>query len=251
VSISATPDCDDNGSIFLEAIPTFTDGVTYSWTGPNGGLASTSSVITISQEGLYSVTATNAAATCSFLSEFNAIITPITDDDLLLEDEATFCSLNTASPGVDLNPGIFNTYEWRQIPDATILSTDQIFNVTTRGTYEVTLYNGFTCTTDRITVRDDCTPVIFAPNSFTPNSDGLNDAFAVIPNPMVISFEIVISNRWGEPVFKGVDQTFTWDGRLDGKLLPPGTYTYIMRFQSTIDSSAGLQEQYGAIVLIR
>ncbi|MCP4456606.1 MAG: PKD domain-containing protein [Cytophagales bacterium] len=250
-SIVATPDCNNNGVIILEVIPTVTSGVTFSWAGPNGELLTTSSTLSVSQEGTYSATATNATGTCSFTADFIATITLITDDDLLLDDNATFCSLDTATPGIDLNPGIFNTYEWRLIPDAAIISTSQILTVTQRGTYEVTLYNGFTCTTDRVSVRDDCSPTIFAPNSFTPNEDGLNDAFAVIPNPMVTSFSIVISNRWGEPVFKGVEQEFQWDGRLEGSLLPPGTYTYVMKFESTIDSSAGIQEQYGAVILIR
>ncbi len=251
VDISATPDCDNNGRIFLEAIPTFEEGVTYSWTGPNGGLSSTAKQITISQEGTYSVTATNPAGTCSATDDFEAILTPITEDDLMLEETANFCSLNAGDPGVELNPGTFNSYEWTRVPDATIISTDPVLYVTQNGTYEVTLYNGFTCTTDRITVLDDCKPVIFAPNAFTPNDDGLNDTFSVIPNPNVQEFNIVIANRWGEPVFKATDQNFKWDGTLEGKKLPQGTYTYRMRFQSTVDSSVGLQDQYGAVVLLR
>ena len=251
VSIVSTPNCNNNGVIFLEAIPTITDEASFDWTGPNGAINTTSSTIAVSEEGTYSVTATNAAATCSFTADFVAAVTPITDAQLLLDDNAAFCSLNVEDPGVNLDPGVFNTYEWRLVPDPTIISTDQILNVTRRGTYEVTLFNGFTCIRDRISVRDDCRPEIFAPNSFTPNGDGLNDAFRVIPNAMVTAFEIVISNRWGEPVFKGIDQDFAWDGSLEGSLLPPGTYTYVMRFESTIDSSIGIQEQYGAIVLIR
>lgn len=251
VSIVAIPNCSNNGTIILEAIPTITNGVTFSWTGPSGLLSTTSETLTVTQEGTYSVTATNASGTCSFRVDFMATIVPISDTDLLLEDNAIFCSLDIANPGIDLNPGIFNTYEWRQVPDMTIISTSQILNVTQRGTYEVTLYNGFTCITDRITVQDDCRPKIIVPNSFTPNGDGLNDVFAVIPNPMVTSFEIVINNRWGAPIFKAVDQAFEWDGRSNGSLLPPGTYTYVMKFESSVDASIGPQEQYGIVVLIR
>ena len=251
VSIVATPNCDNSEVIFLEAVPSFTNGVKFDWTGPDGAINTTSSTLTVSKEGSYSVTATNANATCSFTTDFMAIIKPITGADLLLDDKATFCSLNAANSGVDLNPGIFNTYEWRVDSDPTIISTNQILNVTHRGTYEVTLYNGFTCIRDRISVRDDCRPHIFAPNSFTPNGDGLNDTFQVIPNEMVTSFEIIISNRWGEPIFKGIDQNFAWDGFLDGSLLPQGTYSYVMKFESIIDASAGAQKQYGAVILIR
>ena len=250
VSISATSDCNNNGQIILDAVSD-NSNVSYSWTGPGGTLSSSSPQITISTKGEYTVTITSANGVCSVSEDFDGIITPITDEDLLLDNTANFCSLDTENPGVDLNPGVFNTYEWTLVPDATIISTDRILNVTQSGTYEVTLYNGFTCTTDRITVNDDCKPVIFAPTAFTPNEDGLNDAFAVIPNPNVIDFTIVIANRWGELVFTADDQNFTWDGTLERKKLPPGTYTYRMIFNSTVDSAAGQQDQFGAVLLVR
>ncbi|MEQ9232011.1 MAG: gliding motility-associated C-terminal domain-containing protein, partial [Cyclobacteriaceae bacterium] len=226
-------------------------GVTYSWTGPSGAINSGSATISASQQGDYTVTATSPSGNCTATATFNAIITPITEDDLLLPSSTSFCSVNAAEPGVFLDPGVFNTYEWTKVPDPTVLSTDRLLNVTERGTYRVVLYNGFTCTVDQVTVRDDCNPKIFAPTAFTPNEDGLNDTFRIVPNSDVQNFEIVISNRWGEPVFKATDQTFEWDGMLNGKLLPPGTYAYVMRFSSTVDTSIGKQEQYGAVVLVR
>ncbi len=250
VAISATPDCANNGRVQLAAIPSFMTGVTYAWTGP-GGFSSIAQSVNVTAEGVYTVTATNPNGTCSAIAEFNAILTPITDADILLPETATFCSKNASDPGVALNPGAFNTYEWRRIPSPDIVSTDPIFYATQSGTYEVTLYNGFTCRTVRIDVRNNCQPQIFAPTAFTPNGDGLNDAFAVIPNDAVENFTIVISNRWGEAVYRATDQLFQWDGTRNGKMLPPGTYTYIMTFSSTEDSSAGIQQQYGAVVLIR
>ena len=251
VAISATPNCDDVTSINLKAVPTFTTGVTYSWVGPSGSFSATSQSVTITQEGLYTVTATNPAGTCSVSADFNAIITPITDNDILLPASANFCSVDAADPGVALNPGVFNSYSWTRLPSPEVISTDPVFYATRRGTYEVTLYNNFTCRTARVVVRDNCNPVIDAPTAFTPNGDGLNDEFAVVPNPEVVEFSIVISNRWGEALYKANDQSFKWDGIYQGKLLPPGTYTYVMVFKSTVDSSAGIQKQYGAVVLIR
>lgn len=251
VQISATPNCNDGSRIFLEAITTFTDGVTYQWEGPSGPINSGSSTISASQEGDYTVTVTNPEGTCTSTDTFTAIITPITDEDLLLPSNTEFCSVNSSDPGVLLDPGAFNTYEWTRIPDPTVISTDRTLYVTQRGTYRVVLYNGFTCTTDQVVVRNDCSPEIIAPTAFSPNGDGLNDTFSVIPNPEVLDFKIVIHNRWGEPLFKADDMTFEWDGKLGGKLLPPGTYTYIMTFSSTVDTSIGEQEQYGAVVLVR
>jgi gliding motility-associated-like protein len=251
VAISATPDCEDNGAIFLEAIPNAIVEVTYSWTGPGGPLSSTSNFIRVTQEGFYTVTASNAAGTCQAQATFDAIIRPITDDDISLDPETTFCSLRPGDPGVTLDPGIFNTYEWRLLPGPAIIATTRTITVTQEGRYEVTLYNGFTCRKFVVTVTDECRPKIFAPNAFTPNGDGLNDEFYVIPNPYVRTFEIVIHNRWGEPIYKSNDINFRWNGRLNGTILPPGTYAYVMRFTSNIDGSFPPQEQYGSITLIR
>jgi len=251
VNIAATPDCDNSGQIDLRAIPNTDATVTYEWQNPGGEVISTDQMITVSDEGTYTVTMTNENGTCTATNSFEAILTPILPEDILLEETERFCSLDEDNPGAVLDPGVFSTYEWRRIPEDSVISTARVFLATQPGTYEVTLYNGFTCATQRVRVLNDCTPVIYAPNAFTPNGDGLNDTFQIIPSPEVQDFTIVISNRWGEPVFKSDDKNFEWDGRLDGSLLPPGTYAYKMTFSSTVDSSIGKQEQFGSITLLR
>ena len=250
VSIVATPNCSDDGRTVLTAISSL-ENVTYSWIGPNGPLATSSPTLSTATTGVYTVEVTNENGTCLVSEDFDAIIDPITNDELLLDATANFCSLDVNSSHVNLDPGVFNTYEWTRVPDPTILSTDRILTTTEPGTYQVTLYNGFTCILDRVQVLDDCRPVIYAPTAFTPNEDNLNDTFSVIPNPNIIDFKILIVNKWGEVIFRSDDINFEWDGRLEGTLLPPGTYTYRMRFQSTIDSSVGVQDQYGTVMLIR
>jgi gliding motility-associated-like protein len=53
--------------------------------------------------------------------------------------------------------------------------------------------------------------VFHAPNSFTPNEDGVNDIF----KPVVLgaeSYELVIMNRLGEVVFESTDPDYGWNG---------------------------------------
>jgi gliding motility-associated-like protein len=74
---------------------------------------------------------------------------------------------------------------------------------------------------------DNC-PYYFLPNVFTPNDDTYNDEFAAFPWKFVDSVDVVIHNRWGEPVFTTKDPAIEWDGTyLDtGEMLPDGVYFY-------------------------
>ena len=74
---------------------------------------------------------------------------------------------------------------------------------------------------------DNC-PYYFLPNVFTPNDDTHNDVFAAFPWKFVDSVDVVIHNRWGEPVFTTKNPAIEWDGTyLDtGEVLPDGVYFY-------------------------
>ncbi|MEQ8627443.1 PKD domain-containing protein [Ekhidna sp.] len=253
VTLALEPDCDNNGNVFLIATTNyFNPSVTYEWQDANGAVLSDSdSILTVTQSGRYTVIATNESGTCTATDALDVAVVPINLEDLLLPQRATYCTADATDPTVDLDPGIFNTYEWRLLPDNTVISTNQVLNVATAGTYEVTLYNGFTCVTDRVEVVEDCRPVIFAPNAFSPNANGVNDEFFVFPNDYVETFEILIYSRWGELVFTSNNQDFRWNGIYKGKLLPPGTYAYIMKFSSSLAPDLGTIEQYGSVTLIR
>ncbi|CAN5312512.1 hypothetical protein BH09BAC6_BH09BAC6_28640 [soil metagenome] len=68
---------------------------------------------------------------------------------------------------------------------------------------------------------------ITAPNAFTPNGDGVNDHFMVVING-VLSFESVkIFNRYGQMVFMAKSPGEYWDGILNGRTLPTGTYYWV------------------------
>lgn len=67
----------------------------------------------------------------------------------------------------------------------------------------------------------------FIPNSFSPNSNGRNDTW----KPSVFefgSYELKVSNRWGEVVFTSYDPEIGWNGQKhnDGPPCPVGVYTY-------------------------
>jgi gliding motility-associated-like protein len=71
-------------------------------------------------------------------------------------------------------------------------------------------------------VTNDCEVII--PNVFTPNGDGVNDAFKVTGNG-IVEYSISIFNRWGTKVYESSNVTDSWTGGGNSD----GTYFYILR----------------------
>ena len=55
-------------------------------------------------------------------------------------------------------------------------------------------------------------PVLYIPNSFSPNNDGLNDLFTIVGEG-VVEYEMYIFNKWGQNVFYTDDINQSWNGR--------------------------------------
>ncbi|MDR1120983.1 MAG: gliding motility-associated C-terminal domain-containing protein [Dysgonamonadaceae bacterium] len=67
-----------------------------------------------------------------------------------------------------------------------------------------------------------------APNVFSPGtSPGVNDEFR-IAYKSIVSFKGWIFNRWGKQLFYWTDPDKGWDGKVNGKLVPPGVYFYVV-----------------------
>jgi gliding motility-associated-like protein len=88
-----------------------------------------------------------------------------------------------------------------------------------------------TVTSDAATVnilaQSDC--IVTVPNTFTPNGDGYNDTWNFsVP---VVGFKIAlvsIFDRYGTLVYQSKGYVQPWDGNMNGKKLPVGTYYYII-----------------------
>jgi len=75
-------------------------------------------------------------------------------------------------------------------------------------------------------------------NSFTPNSDGLNDVF--LPG-----VDLTIVNRWGQELYHGNEG---WDGSFGDESVSQGTYFFIVKL---IDEEGTESEVKGSVTLIR
>lgn len=100
--------------------------------------------------------------------------------------------------------------------------------------------------TPRNAKEDELPESFWAPNSFTPNADGLNDRFRVYVNEKdytensdttknidLSTFELNIFSRNGQLVFHTRNIEEEWNGTIQnsGVSLEPGVYVYTVRFK--------------------
>ena len=115
--------------------------------------------------------------------------------------------------------------------------------------YIVTAYTPIGCaTSDTIFIKALKGPAIYVPNAFTPNDDGKNDRFRFIPVGMKEVNYFRIYNRYGQLVYSSTNAQPGWDGKLNGKRQPAGTYVWMV---SGKDYNDAMQTQRGTVVLVR
>jgi gliding motility-associated-like protein len=110
----------------------------------------------------------------------------------------------------------------------------------------------YTCTAIEDTIRlPGCaffTHTLYIPNAFTPNGDGINDAFEIFGDKYNIKYlSVAIFDRWGEKVFESNDIGFRWDGRYKAAPLE-GVYVYDIAVVYTDDK---VSKAKGSITVTR
>lgn len=88
--------------------------------------------------------------------------------------------------------------------------------------------------------------VLFIPNAFTPNGDGINETFAPKGQSIQV-FNMKIFNRWGELLYETDSMEKGWDGQYQGVLSQQDVYIYKIKARGEI---AGLVEEEGTVTLI-
>lgn len=69
---------------------------------------------------------------------------------------------------------------------------------------------------------------IIIPNAFSPNQDGINDTWLIEPLDLFTDLDLTVFNRYGQAVYHVKDYSKPWDGTVNGKPLPIGTYYYVL-----------------------
>jgi gliding motility-associated-like protein len=71
---------------------------------------------------------------------------------------------------------------------------------------------------------------IAVPSAFTPNGDGLNDYLYPLNAFKADNLVFRVYNRYGQMVYESRDWTQKWDGRVNGRPEPSGTYVWMLQY---------------------
>jgi gliding motility-associated-like protein len=143
----------------------------------------------------------------------------------------------TILPGqsVTLNGSGSGTPFW--FPGAT-LSSSTIFNpVATPATstsYVLIVSDQYSCVNADTVIVTVMQPVFngVVSNYFTPNNDGVNDAWYIQSIKNFPGNEVSVYNIYGQLVYNQKDYQNDWKGTYNGSDLPDGTYYYILKLSN-------------------
>jgi len=164
-------------------------------------------------------------------------VTAIASDYLILDGTSTQLVATGAGTG--------GYYDWEPpfgLTDPTISNPMATINNPVTYTVIGTDING--CTDTALVTITVANTIVF-PDGITPNGDGLNETWVIQLIKEFPDAVVQIYNRWGQKVFESVGYTEEWDGTMNGKKLPVGTYYYV------IDLGPELEKFAGPITLMR
>lgn len=127
------------------------------------------------------------------------------------------------------------------------------------GVYELMILDAQNCVwMDSIIIKNpskippECTnSIVYIPNAFSPNGDGINDFFEIFPDKETIIQQVLkieIIDRWGNLVYFSESTYPKWDGHFGGKLLDPAVFLYNIELELIGGKTESLQ---GSLNLVR
>jgi gliding motility-associated-like protein len=257
VTVSVTITADDTafcpGTVVTFTAHPSNEGTTpvYTWTEDGNPVQSGSSPVFITN----SLTV-GYVVKCRLTSSVNCVVqnpvesSPVTlfvyaPPVVNLTDKPFLC----AGEPIQLDAGAgFASYLWQDG------STGRYYTATNAGIYRVTVTDVHACTGSDSVELKSCDSTIFIPTAFSPNGDGENDSFRVVSTADNVSgFSMLIYDRWGALVFQTTDFHSGWNGQLQGRPAPAGTYAWMITYQEVVPSSANpvTVKRHGTVVLVR
>lgn len=205
---------------------------------------STAPTITVSSSGIYKLIV-NGVGNCIGIDSAQVIVHPLPGG--LTDAQWTICDgeeivINGGNPA--------NSYEWSNGETSPEVTFDQ------SGNYTVKITSPFGCISNfSFEIGYFCEPVVFVPNSFTPNNDGVNDVFMVY-GEFIAEMNLSIFNRWGERIFQTTDVNPVWTGDVhDGEhYAQDGHYNWVMRYKVYSDAFGNIsdwKEMVGTVFIVR
>lgn len=189
--------------------------------------------IEVTQEGTYEVLLRSEFG-CELGRANGVVVKSNIIPPVVPADEITICAVegNTLS----INPGNYDNYSW--LLNGVEVSQEAIFTPTLPGNYELRVSDTLGCEyVAEFTVVEDCRLRISYPNGVVLGDPNRN--FILYANEYIDEVDVFIYNRWGELIFYCEHENLEprqafcpWDGIVNGKFVPNGTYAVVVRFTS-------------------
>lgn len=185
------------------------DGFYYFW--PELGAFGPDQYISPYQSGVYNVTATDICGATITQSVYVEVQYLFSDFTVATLDETSYQFYANPSPTCN---GCIYQWDFGDGNFSTEANPVHTFDGLDDYTTSLQVTNEIGCTNTAYTLING--PVIlYIPNAFSPNNDGINDVFRVHGNG-IAKFSIQIFNRWGEVVYESDDINAVWDGSHKG-----------------------------------
>jgi hypothetical protein len=255
VSLDALPFCVDKPTTTIEVKGTLTTVDSFEWFLVTGGTrtrlpAFTSNLIEVSQEGTYEVLLRSSVG-CELGRANVVVVKSKLVPPLLTTEPLLICAVEGKTATLD--PGSYASYSW--ILDGKEVSKAATFSPEKGGTYTLRVGDALGCKWEgTFTVVEDCNLKVVFPNGMVLGDPSRN--FILYANEYIDDVDVFIYNRWGELIFYCEHENLEpkqpfcpWDGLVNGKLVPTGTYVSVVRFTSRAQNLT--QTETKAITIIQ
>jgi gliding motility-associated-like protein len=190
--------------------------------------------LTLLSPGVYSLTVTDQNG-CAFESEFT-----ITEPDKVTVDVGPNLTVQAQdSVRIDLvtnvPAGAIGTIDWGGYDGVFCPGCPSFqFIATSSATISASVSDTAGCTAfDSLRLTVIVPRIIFIPNIFSPNGDGINDFFTISGRFNLTDITMLrIFDRWGNQLFEKPDlmpgeQSQGWDGTFNDEPMQPGVYVFV------------------------
>jgi gliding motility-associated-like protein len=222
--------CPNDSLVLDPGIP----GADYFWQD-----GSTASTFLVTVPGDYSVTVSTA---CNDLVDAVSLdyLLPVTTDlgrDTFLCPEEPFM--------LDATTAVMADYQWENG------SKEASRLITGPGDYIVTVTSPCETVIDSLLIDECEICLIYMPNIFSPNDDGINDRFFPQSPCGIESYQLQVFDRWGQLVYLSANPGEGWNGDIKGREGAAGVYVWFMTYTVFENGYPHEREQSGEVTIIR
>lgn len=222
-----------NGKTLTLKVPAAA-GSTYRW--QDGSRQST---LTVQKEGQYLIQVTQASCVASDSIYVRYVRPP----ELDLGPDQSLCGAQLFTIQPTLSEGNFSWLDQVTGIERTVSSS---------GVYRASVQNDCATVLDSVLIDyEACECILYAPSSFTPNGDGLNDLFLAYGCGDITITSLAVFDRWGEIIFQTSNAPFQWDGQYRGELCEVGVYAWSIQYQLNQRGKSTSGQKQGALTLLR